>query len=220
MFMKPPSENHNLIRWLDGEMHDAERASFEARLNQDPELAKEAEELRSLSASIRTHLPAEMKVPHADFFNSQIQVRIAQMKADETRAKRIESPSWSILLQLLRQPWFAAAGAVALAIVSFILFRPAQETPAESYILSSYTPNERVQARTFHDTAADATVLMLDGLDAVPAERKVSGINVRRSETEPKLAATTLYDDAGTPLLMISCDALGNSLIWAKSPQG
>jgi hypothetical protein len=61
---------------------------------------------------------------------------------------------------------------------------------------------------------------MLDGLDAVPAERKVSGINVRRSETEPKLAATTLYDDAGTPLLMISCDALGNSLIWAKSPQG
>jgi anti-sigma factor RsiW len=91
--MKPPSEDHDLIRWLDGEMNDAERASFEARLKSDPMLAKEAEELRALSAGIQAHLPAEMKVPHADFFNSQIQVRIAQMDLDESRQKQAGNTS-------------------------------------------------------------------------------------------------------------------------------
>jgi hypothetical protein len=218
--MKPPSENHDLIRWLDGEMKEAERASFEEQIKQDPVLAREAEELRSLSADIRSHLPAELKVPHADFFNSQIQVRIAQMEADEARAKQSEVPNWTALLQWLRQPWFAAAGAVALAIMSFVLLRPVQDEPAESFILSSYTPNAQVQARAFHDTAADATVLMLDGLEAVPAERKVSGINAQRSETEPELASTTHYDAAGAPLLTISRDGVGNPLIWTKTPQG
>jgi hypothetical protein len=45
-------------------------------------LAKEAQELRALSDRHSPHLPAEMNVPHADFFNSQIQVRIAQMEAE------------------------------------------------------------------------------------------------------------------------------------------
>ena len=219
--MKPPSENHDLIRWLDGEMKEPERASFEEQLKHDPVLAKEAQELRALSEGIRSHLSAEMKVPHADFFNSQIQVRIAQMGIDDARAKqKREATDWSVLLQWLRQPWLAAAGAVALAIIGFVVLRPTADTPGESFILSSYAPNAHVQARTFHDAAADATVLMLDGLDAVPTDRKVSGISVQRSETEPELASTTLYDAGGTPLLMISRDAAGNPLIWAKTPQG
>ena len=37
--MKTPSdENHDLIRWLDGEMTAAERSAFEASLKNDPEL--------------------------------------------------------------------------------------------------------------------------------------------------------------------------------------
>lgn len=219
--MKPPSENHDLIRWIDGEMKEAERASFEEQLKHDPVLAKEAQELRALSEGIRSHLSAEMKVPHADFFNSQIQVRIAQMEADEARAKQKSgNADWSILLQWLRQPWFAAAGAVALAIIGFVALRPTADTPGESFILSSYAPNAHVQARTFHDAGADATVLMLDGLDAVPADRKVTGISVQHSETEPELASTTLYDAAGAALLTISRDAVGNPLIWTKAPQG
>lgn len=213
--MKPPSDNHDLIRWLDGEMNDTERIAFEERLKHDAVLAKEAQELRALSASLRTHLPAEMKVPHADYFNTQIEVRITQMELDEARSKQA-GPGWASLLQWLRQPWFVAAGAAALAVLSFVLLRPASGS-SESLILSSYTPNTRVQARTFHDKDADATVLMLDGLDAVPAEKKVSGINVQRSEMEPELASTTLYDAQGAPVLMISLDAVGNPMI---SPRG
>ncbi len=215
--MKPPSEDHALTRWLDGEMSDAERATFEERLKHDPALAKEAHELRALSAGIRAHLPAEMEVPHADFFNSQIQVRIAQMESDDGGSMQAGTPVWAALLHWLRQPWLAAAGAVALAVVSFVLLRPAS---AESLILSSYTPNANVHARVFYDDTAAATVLMLEGLDAVPAKRTVSGISVQRSEMEPEFASTTLYNAEGSRLLMISRDAAGTPMIWTKTPRG
>jgi anti-sigma factor RsiW len=217
--MKPPSKDHDLIRWLDGEMNTNEHTAFEERLRQDPALAQEAQELRALSAGIRSHLPADMPVPHADFFNSQIQVRIAQMEMDAERAKPAAAPGWAKLLQWLRQPWLTSAGAVALAVIAFVLLRP--EATANSFILSSYTPNTSVHAHTFHDDAADATVLMLDGLDAIPADRKISGINnVHRSVSEPQFATTALYDAAGERLLVISRDAVGNPLIWAKNPRG
>lgn len=201
-------------------MTAAERASFEERLKRDPVLAKDAGELRAMSAGIRAHLPAELAVPHADFFNSQIQVRIAQMETDDTRAREAAAAAGSSWLQWLRQPWLAAAGAVALAIVGFVALRPGAENPAESSILSSYTPNAGVHARTFHDAAADATVLMLDGLDAVPAERKISGVHAVRSEWEPEVASTTLYDSRGSTLLRITSDALGQPLIWTQTPRG
>lgn len=214
--MKHPSEEHDLIRWIDGEMNEAESAAFEARLKDDPVLATEARQMRALSTSLRTHLPAEMKVPHADYFNTQIGVRITQMALDEARAKQ-SGNNWAAVLQWLRQPWLVAVGATALAVLSFVLVRPVAGEAAESMILSSFTPNSHVQARTYHDNAAEATVLMLDGLDAVPAERKISGINIQRSEVEPELASTTMYDEKGTAVLMISRDASGNPLI---SPRG
>jgi hypothetical protein len=214
--MKPPSEEHDLIRWIDGEMNETERTTFEERLKLDPVLAKEARQMRELSTNIRAHLPAEMRVPHADYFNTQIEVRITQMALDEARAKQA-APGWGAMFQWLRQPWFALAGTAALAVLGFFLMNPATGDASESMIISSYTPNTHVQARTYHDSAADATVLMLDGLDAVPAERKVSGINIQRSEVEPQLASTTMFDAHGTPVLMISRDALGNPM---TTPRG
>lgn len=213
--MKPPSEEHDLIRWIDGEMNETESASFEERLKQDPVLAKEAGQMRELSTSLRAHLPAEMRVPHADYFNTQIEVRITQMALDDARAKQA-APGWAAMFQWMRQPWFALAGTAAVAVLGFFLLSPATGDASESMILSSYTPNTHVQARTYHDSAAEATVLMLDGLDAVPAERKVSGINIQRSEVEPELASTTMFDALGTPVLMISRDALGNPMITPR----
>jgi anti-sigma factor RsiW len=215
--MKTTSENHDLTRWLDGEMKDDECAAFENRLRDDPVLASEAASLRALSADLRSSLPSEMRVPHADFFNSQIQVRIAQAENLPT-AERQRSRSWSLLFRWLQQPWMAAGTAVALAVFALVVFRQVDGSETESLVLSSYAPNANVQARAFHDEAAEATVLLLDGLEAIPADKQISGLKVQRTETE--LAATTLYDAAGVPMLSISHDAGGNPLIWTRSPQG
>lgn len=214
--MKTPTDDLELIRWIDGEMNEAERSSFEERLKHEPALEAEARKMRALSDTLRAHMPAEMRVPHADYFNTQIGVRITQMALDDSRTSQTY-PGWSKLLRWFRQPWFAMAGAAALAVLGFVLMNPVRSGATGSMILSSYTPNTHVQARTYHDQNADATVLMLDGLDAMPADRKISGVNIQRSEVEPELASTTMYDHNGAAVLMISRDALGNPLI---SPEG
>ncbi|WP_395738480.1 anti-sigma factor family protein [Prosthecobacter sp.] len=213
--MKHPSEEHDLIRWLDGEMSETERTQFEESLKQDAALAREAQNMRALSATLRAHLPAEIRVPHADYFNTQIGVRITQMALDDARAKQVGT-SWGSILQWMRQPWFALAGTAAVAVLSFSLMKPAEESTTQSRILSSYTPNVNVQAHAYHDSNADATVLMLDGLDAVPAAKKISGISVHHSELEPELAETTMFDDQGAALLQISRDSLGNPVLFPR----
>ncbi len=215
--MKPPSENHDLIRWLDGEMSDIERISFETRMKDDPAMSREAAELKAISGHLRIHLPAEMKVPYEDFFNSQVQVRIAQVD----RRDRPGAPDslLSSVIGWVRKPWFAGAIATALILLGFTFFGSA-DVGSDSLILSSYTPNARVQARTFHDDSAQATILMLDGLDEIPADRKVSGLNVHHSGGGADVAETTLFDANGARLLMISRDAAGNPTFQEMNPRG
>ncbi len=210
--MKTPSEDHDLIRWLDAEMTDAERASFSARLESDPALKAEVELMQRMSADLRTHLPAEMPVPYGDFFNSQIQVRLAQeepLSIPETRA------SW---LDWLRMPTLIAATA-AVAIAGFLIM---QQGPAagDSVVLSIYVPNTSVQARSFHSDEANATVLMLDGMEAMPADRKIVGYHIERSETDQEVATTTLYGERGEVVLVVSKDARNQPRLLSSTPRG
>lgn len=210
--MKTPSEDHDLIRWLDAEMTDAERASFSARLESDPALKAEVEMMQRMSADLRTHLPAEMPVPYGDFFNSQIQVRLAQeepLSIPEPRA------SW---LDWLRMPTLIAATA-AVAIAGFLIM---QQGPAagDSVVLSIYVPNTSVQARSFHSDEANATVLMLDGMEAMPADRKIVGYHIERSETDQEVVTTTLYGERGEVVLVVSKDARNQPRLLSSTPRG
>lgn len=201
-------ENHDLIRWLDGEMTAAERSAFEGTLKNDPELAAEAESMRQLSASLKTHLPTELPVPHADFFNSQIQVRIAQLEADETRGSRQSADSTVGWLSWLRMPWLAGAAAAAFAVAGFVWMQTAS-TDGASTIASTYTPDPAVHAQVFHSAEASATVLMLDGLAPIPAEKKIAGFRVHRAESDAEVATTTLFDENGQVIAVVSKNAKG-----------
>lgn len=205
--MKTPSdENHDLIRWLDGEMTAAERSAFEKSLQNDPELAAEAESMRRLSESLKAHLPVEMPVPHADFFNSQVQVRIAQLDADEERARsRTSASGW---LAWLRVPWLAAAATAAFAVAAFLWSHQAASGSA-STIASTYTPNPAISARVFTSADAQATVLMLDGLEEIPADKKIVGFRVHHAESDTEVATTTLFDENGRVLAVVSKNAKG-----------
>jgi anti-sigma-K factor RskA len=209
--MKSPSEDHDLSRWLDGEMTDAERASFSTRLAADPDLKAEVEMMQRMSSDLRAHLPAEMTVPYGDFFNSQIQVRLAQEEPliPEARA------SW---LDWFRLPTLITATA-AVVIAGFMIM---QKGPAagDSVVLSIYVPNASVQARTFHSDEAQATVLMLDGVEAIPADRKIVGYQIERTETDQEVATTTLYGKSGEVVLVVSKDARNQPRLLAATPRG
>jgi hypothetical protein len=211
--MKTPSENHDLIRFLDGEMSDAECASFEARMAADPKLKSEVTMMQRMSADLRTHLPAEMPVPYADFFNSQIQVRIAQ---EEPVTLPAASSSW---FDWLRIPTLATAAA-AVAIGGFMILQKQEQPSNNSVVHSIYVPNPSVQARSFHSDEAQATVLILDGVEAMPADRKIVGFHIERTESDQEVATTTLFGASGQILAVVSKDARNQPRLLSANPRG
>ena len=201
--MKTPTDENQIVRWLDGEMDAAERAAFESALVANSQLEAEVRSLRQLSDAIRGNIPAEREVPHADFFNSQIQGRIAreeQVRADTAAEANAGWLAW------LRMPWLTAAAAALIALVSVSIWRTGGGSGA-SQVISSYAPNPEVQPRAFHSNDANATVLLLEGLPILPAEREVAGQRVHRSENDPQMAATTLFSERGEILMVVAKDS-------------
>ena len=218
--MKPPPDENQIVRFLDGEMEAAEKAAFETMLAENADARAEIESLGQLGSLLRQHVPAEREVPHADFFNSQIQVRIAQEQMDRTReSAKTAAPSSGGWLDWLRSPWFSAAATAAIAVLAFVVWQNRTPSEAESsLVLSTYAPNPSVRTRSFHSDEAEATVLMLDGLAELPADRKIVGYRVGRSETDAEVATTTLFSDEGQVLLVLAKDASNQPRILERTP--
>ena len=214
--MKTPFENPDetppdWMRWLDGEMTAAEREVFERQLAGDPALRAEVETARQLSGMLKRELPAEMDMPHADFFNSQIQVRLAQMEAEERRnTSAAKKTAW---LDWLRSPWLAGAAA---AVIAVLLLRPGgEQIPAsETVVMRSYAPDPDVVVSSYHSSAAAATVLVLEGLEELPADRKIVGWQLNSGEADPASMSTVFRNAAGQVELVLTRDANQQPRLW------
>jgi len=214
--MKTPPEDHDLLRWLDGEMSAAERERFEARLSADPALKAEADLMQRLSADLRAHLPAEMPVPYGDFFNNQIQVRLAQEENQQVRPQA--ATGWFSWVRLQWLTPVALAAVVAVAALTTLQKGSAPVGGTDTYVHSIYVPNTAVHASSYHSAEAKATVLMLDGLEEMPADRKIVGFNITRAEMDQAVAATTLFDAEDKAVAVMSKDARNQPVLLTSSP--
>lgn len=207
--MKKPHEHTETppdwMRWLDGEMPELERAAFEQQLENDPSAQAELASTQHLSQLIKQELPASLTIPHADFFNSQIQVRLAQEDAaDQRSSTRTTKSGW---LSWLKMPWLLSSAAAA--VIAIALLKPGTPTSsmADTLVMSTYAPNPNVVVSAFHSDEADATVLMLDGLDELPADRKVVGWNLNSGQPDPAFATTTFRSTTGQIEVVLTRDA-------------
>ena len=170
-----------LTRWIDGELAGDELREFEAAVAQDPQLAAaktEAEELRNL---LQAEIPAERDVPNPEFFNSQVQRRIS---ASETPAPRA-TPTAGGILSWFRSPFTLASAAAVLILSLFAISQMGggDVVPTDrTLVTSTYTPDPSIDAEHFYSDEADATVIMLDGLAALPDSTELKGQNVVSTE--------------------------------------
>ena len=157
--------------WLDDELQGSELATFEASLRGDGELIARREEVRDWRREIGAALPAVEEPPYPDFFNSRVEQAIRQ-------ASPRAAVGWA-WAGLWRQ-WFLPASAVAGMALTFWLGtksgggpQPVVQAPREAVMVvqavpAVYTPERGVDAEWFSSDEAAATVIVLEGLDAIP----------------------------------------------------
>lgn len=156
-----------LARWLDDETLDPnEQSALAAVLAKQPELHDLHRHARAWRSEV-AQLPAAQEPPYPDFFNARILHQIQLPVASPTPTR---SAPWRLL-----QHWLMPAAACAGMALAFWIgttqpgSRPqATVTAATSIAPVFYTPELGVDAEWYDSEAANATVIVLQGVHAIP----------------------------------------------------
>jgi anti-sigma factor RsiW len=168
--MNTNPDEATLALWLDDELTGSELAAVEAWAAGQPEQLAAREEVRRWRKMIALAVPASEEPPFPDFFNSRIQQAIqAPPTAKSTAAPAKERSIWrSWLLPLTACAGMALAfwvGKQSQAVPEYDVSNAPRAIPVEPMV---YTPETGVKAEWFASSKASATVIVLNGVTAIP----------------------------------------------------
>ena len=203
--MKPEDEE-KITRWMDGELTDAD---VEDLLAAHPELNREKTAAQEMGDLLRRELEDGEDIPFPDFFNRQIQRHIEEEQELEERKKAYEGmPEESFF------SWFTfsrniAAAALLVLLGVFIGKAFFDSRTGASQIVNTYTPDPAVTATMYDSKPANATVLVLEGLSAIPSETPITGHQT----------ASYMPDSGGLVPTLYSVNGTGPALVLVKDEQ-
>lgn len=164
--MNTNPDEASLALWLDDELTDGSFASVEAWAATQPEKLAAREEIRRWRVTLSSAFPASEEPPFPEFFNS----RVIQAIRDTAPKPVAKKPfSWNT--------WLMPLGACAGIVIAFWVGKQSQRPveydvsnapkaiPVESVV---YTPESGVEANWFVSKEASATVIVLNGVAAIP----------------------------------------------------
>jgi hypothetical protein len=170
--MNTKPDETTLALWLEDELEGVELAAFEAAMGDDAPLLARREAVRSWQQLVRSGLPAVEEPPYPDFFNSRIQQALHQ-SAPSAIPRRSRVAAW--------RAWWLPTAALAGMALTFWLGTKTVERPAAVVEVPTpvptvtvmvgpavYTPEGGVAAESFSSEDAAATVIVLEGLEALP----------------------------------------------------
>lgn len=165
--MNTNPDEATLALWLDDELTEAEQASVEAWAVGRPEQIAAREQVRRWRVTLNATIPASEEPPYPDFFNSKVLQSIREQSPKIAPAK---TPfSWKSLLM----PMAACAGMVLTfwagtqidSTPEIDVTGAPRAIPVEPLV---YTPENGVNAEWFASTKASATIIVLNGVTAIP----------------------------------------------------
>jgi hypothetical protein len=170
--MNTNPDETTLALWLDDELHGEQRAAMDAWAASQPEHIAAREEVRRWRAMIASALPASEEPPAAEFFNARIAHAIQEPAAEPANVANVATRriSWRSVLM----PMAACAGMA----LTFWLGVKTNSGPPEIDVTGApkaipvepiiYTPERGVKAEWFASSEASATIIVLDGVEAIP----------------------------------------------------
>ncbi len=194
--MNTNPDETTLALWLDDELHGEQLAAVEAWATQHPGQLAAREETRRWRKMIAAAVPAAEEPPYTEFFNSRIDTAIRrQMKEPAVLPKR------KVSLRALFMPLAACAGMA----FSFLAGMKMPSGPPEINVAGApkaipvepilYTPERGVKAEWIASSDASATVIVLDGINAIPDSMDFSATAATQSWRE--IDATAGFEPAG-----------------------
>ena len=199
-----PLNEDLLTRWVDGKLTLEEDALVAEQLAQSPELLRDKEAATRIGALLRAHLPLSLEPPSPEFFTSSIMEEIRRGNPGAPLKAVLPSRRWG----WLRARWFAPIVSAAAVAVAFMVWtdRPAPALPVQ--LAQTYTPDPKITANSYYSEEAEATVIDLQNLDAVPDDREIKAFDVASVEPAAPGMPQVFYaaNDASRPVLVLSKD--------------
>jgi hypothetical protein len=158
-----------LALWLDDELTGEDLAAMEAWAVDQPDRLAAREEVRRWRGLINESLPASEEPPYPDFFNKRV------LQAIHESAPRQEIPV--VAKRVSWASWFTPLAACAGMALAFWVGTQTRKPPeynvagAPKAIIiepAVYTPERGVNAEWFASHEAAATVIVLNGVAAIP----------------------------------------------------
>ena len=203
-----------ITRWIDGELNEETREEFDALMAEDSEFCERIrEEAEGIGSAMRSEISADVEPPYPDFFNSQIQKRIRQ--ASHATVPDNASGGASVLWWL-RSPF--TWGAAALFMLMLLTRNDDGVSGSGSYEISTYAPDPRVSVeRAEYDDDAQATVIMLTGLEPIPDDVEVRGRNITAYDPADTRGGGRFYTGDTQLVYIMETDTDGAPEILARS---
>jgi hypothetical protein len=158
-----------LARWLEDDLQGAELAAFEESIHQDRDLYAQRALVRALRQDMAAVMPAVEEPAYPEFFNSRIEKSIRGLSERPAAERRWFWRGW----------WMPAAAAAGMAMTFWLGMQaggrqelvatpPPPVEPLTVVEPGLYTPERGVDAEWFASEEAAATVIVLEGVAAIP----------------------------------------------------
>ncbi len=197
--MNTNPDDTTLALWLEDELSGPELAAAEAWAVNQPEQLAAREGLRRWRASMATAMPASEEPPYPDFFNSRVQQGILAEVPNTIPTAAARSSFW--------KSWFMPLTACAGMALAFLAGRKSQATPdfetlniprAIPVEPMLYTPENGVKAEWVSSKKASASVIVLDGVAAIPDSTEFADSTVA-VPIEREIDSTASQEKSPTP---------------------
>jgi len=160
-----------LALWLEDELHGDELTAFEASVAGRKELYEAREDARRWRKMMAAELGKPKPLPYPDFFNHRVMRSIRELETQPAAAPNVvRGFSW--------RSWFMPMAACAGMAIAFWLGGKRAGGMPEIDVTGApraipvdpvfYTPETGVSAEWFASKEASATVIVLNGVDAIP----------------------------------------------------
>lgn len=167
--MNTNPDDTTLALWLDDELTGEELAGMNAWALDKPEQIDAREELRAFRKMMSENISASEEPPYPDFFLSRVSQGIRDLEREEKMPSRpVRSVSRSFW-----KSWLMPAAAFAGMVFAFGIGKQSGNSPAALAVVPAinpvvYTPEEGVDAEWISSATAEATVIVLQGVSAIP----------------------------------------------------